>query len=274
MKILFKFRLVSFLVIILFITNCATNPITGRKSMELIGNAQLFPMAFQQFNQYMSSAKIINNTPEAKKIEEIGNKLVIAANNWYKELGQPDYLKDYKWEFKLVDDAQVNAWAMPGGKIVFYKGIMPILQDDAGIACVMGHEIAHAILDHGKERMNAAYKQQIGGQLVGVALSGSSQQIQQITQQVYGIGSQFGIMLPYSRKHEFEADETGLMLMAMAGYNPELAIPFWERMEKMSSGQAPPEYMSTHPSYGNRIQHIKNSLPKAKQKAAKYGYKF
>jgi predicted Zn-dependent protease len=107
-----------------------------------------------------------------------------------------------------------------------------------------------------------------------VALSGSSQQIQQITQQVYGIGSQFGIMLPYSRKHEFEADETGIMLMAMAGYNPELAIPFWERMEKMSSGQAPPEYMSTHPSYGNRIQHIKNSLPKAKQKAAKYGYKF
>jgi predicted Zn-dependent protease len=269
----FKVRLILLAFLVLIVTNCATNPITGRKSMEIVGNSQLFPMAFQQYGQFISQAKVLN-TPEAKKIDEIGKKLVVAANNWYKEIGQPDYLKDYQWEFKLVDDKQVNAWAMPGGKIVFYSGIMPVLKDDAGIACVMGHEIAHAILDHGKERMNAAYKQQFGGQLLSVAFSSKSPETQKIIQQVYGGGSQMLGMLPYSRKHEFEADETGLMLMAMAGYNPELAIPFWERMEKMSSGQAPPEYMSTHPSYGNRIQHVKNVMPKAKERATKYGHKF
>lgn len=274
MNHLFKSRIVVFTVVTMFLTNCATNPITGRKSMEVIGNSQLFPMAFQQFDQFLSTAKVINNTAEAKKIDEIGKKLVVAANNWYKELGQPDYLKDYQWEFKLVDDPQVNAWAMPGGKIVFYKGIMPILKDDAGIACVMGHEIAHAILDHGKERMNAAYKQQMGGQLLSVAFSGSSAETQQLIQQAYGIGSQVGAMLPYSRKHEYEADEVGITLMAMAGYNPELAVPFWERMQSTSGGQAPPEYMSTHPSHGNRIQRLQSAIPKAKARGQKYGHKF
>jgi len=274
MNHLIKLRLIVLIITALFITNCATNPITGRKSMEVIGNSQLFPQAFQQYGEFLKSAKVISNTPEAKKIDEIGKKLVVAANNWYKEIGQPNYLKDYQWEFKLVDDPQVNAWAMPGGKIVFYKGIMPVLKDDAGIACVMGHEIAHAILDHGKERMNAAYKQQMGGQLLSVAFAGKSSETQQLIQQAYGIGSQVGAMLPYSRKHEYEADQTGLILMAMAGYNPELAVPFWERMEKMSSGKAPQEYMSTHPSYDNRIEHVRNSLPKAKERAAKYGHKF
>ncbi len=271
MKRLTYFTFLAFLVLAF---GCATNPITGRTSMEIIGNSQLFPSSFQQFNQFISSASVVNNTAESRRINDIGQKLVLAANNWFRDLGQPNYLNDYQWEFRLVNDPQVNAWAMPGGKIVFYSGIMPVLQNDAGIACVMGHEIAHAILDHGKERMNAAYKQQAGGVLLSVLFANKSQETQNLINQAYGIGSSVGVMLPYSRKHEYEADEVGVSLMAMAGYNPDEALKFWTRMQSGKAGQAPPEYLSTHPSDDNRIRQLQSIIPKAKEKGAQYGHKF
>ena len=269
-----KFALFSIFSILIILFGCSTNPITGRKSMELISNSQLFPSSFQQFNEFLNSAQVVNNTADSRKLDAVGQKLVVAANNWFKDLGQPDYLKDHQWEFRLIRDNQVNAWAMPGGKIAFYTGIMPLFQNDAAIACVMGHEIAHAILDHGKERMNAAYKQQAGGALLSVLFANKSPETQNLIMQAYGIGSTVGLMLPYSRKQEYEADEVGVKLMAMAGYNPQEALNFWTKMTNNKSGQAPPEYMSTHPSDANRIQNLQNLIPKAKEVGAKYGHKF
>jgi predicted Zn-dependent protease len=171
-------------------------------------------------------------------------------------------LKDYKWEFNLVDDKQVNAWCMPGGKVVFYTGIMPICQNEEGIAVVMGHEIAHAIADHGNERMSQQMVLQMGGMALDQAMSDKPEQTKALWMTTFGVGAQFGVMLPFSRMHESEADQMGLIFMAMAGYNPEKAVDFWTRMSKMG-GQKPPEILSTHPSDETRIAKIKEHLPEA-----------
>ena len=160
---------------------------------------------------------------------------------------------------------------MPGGKIVVYSGILPITKNDAGLATVMGHEVSHALANHGAQRMSAAQLQQLGAVGVAVATGGQSAEKQQMWQQYYGMGSQVGVMLPFSRGHETEADKIGLTLMAIAGYNPEESITFWSRMAAQSSGQAPPEFMSTHPSDATRIANLKALIPEAKALAAKVG---
>lgn len=252
-----------------FIFSCATNPFTGKKTMALVPNSQLFPTAFAQYDQFLSENKVVKGTSDAAMVTRVGQKIAVAAERWLTANGNPGYLNDYKWEYNLVDDKTVNAWCMPGGKIVVYTGILPIAKGEAGLAAIMGHEVSHALANHGQQRMSAAYVQQ------GVALAGNiaikDEQSRNAFNQYYGIGSQVGLMLPFSRSHETEADMIGLYLMAIAGYNPEEAAELWKRMSAQSNGQAPPEMLSTHPSNESRIANLTALAPKAREEAAKFG---
>ncbi len=254
--------------------SCATNPLTGKKTLNFVSNSELFPSSFQEYGNFLKENKVISGSTDAKRVETVGVKIKNAAEKYLASLGQTQYLKDYRWEYKLVENKEVNAWCMPGGKIVVYSGIMPIAKNDAGLATVMGHEVSHALANHGAQRMSASQLQSLGAVGVAVATGGQSAEQQQMWQQYYGIGSQVGGMLPFSRSHETEADKIGLVLMAIAGYNPEESIAFWTRMSANSGGQAPAEMLSTHPSDATRIANLKAMIPEAKAIAAKFGVVF
>ncbi|MFM9825718.1 M48 family metallopeptidase [Flavobacterium sp.] len=260
--------------IFLLIISCATNPFTGKKNLNFVSNSQLFPSAFQQYGTFLKENKVIIGTLDSKRVESVGIKIKNAAERWLTANGHADYLKDYQWEYKLIENKEVNAWCMPGGKIVVYTGILPITKDEAGLATVMGHEVSHALANHGAQRMSAAQLQQIGAVGVSVATGSQSDEKQKMWQEYYGIGSQVGVMLPFSRSHETEADKIGLTLMAIAGYNLEQAIFFWERMSASSSGAKPPEMLSTHPADATRIANLKRLIPEAKAEAMKFGVVF
>jgi predicted Zn-dependent protease len=253
---------------------CTTNPFTGNKDLNFVSNEQIFPAAFQQYNQFLNENKVIKGTADAQRVTTVGQKIRAAAEKYLNANGYQGYLNGYQWEYNLVQSNEVNAWCMPGGKIVVYTGILPITKDEAGLATVMGHEVAHALVNHGAQRMSAAQLQEIGAVGVGLATSGKSTQTQQLFMQAYGVSSEVFGTLPFSRKHENEADEIGLTLMAIAGYNPDKAIDFWQRMEANAGGGAPPEFLSTHPSGSTRIANIKSKIPNAKAQAAKFGVKY
>lgn len=259
-----------FIGIVALIISCATNPFTGKKTIALVSNAQLFPSSFAQYNQVLGESKVITDTKDAQMITRVGQRIAVAAERWLNANGHQGYLDDYKWEYKLIDSDQVNAWCMPGGKIAFYTGILPIAQNETGVAAIMGHEVAHALANHGQQRMSKGMIQQIGAVGVAVGTSGQSAQSQQAWMQAYGVGSSLGI-LAYSRKHENEADKIGLYLMAIAGYNPDEAAELWKRMKANSGGQAPPEFLSTHPSNDTRIANLLALAPTAKSEAKKFG---
>ncbi|TWO31074.1 M48 family metallopeptidase [Seonamhaeicola sediminis] len=262
-------NLIIILGVVIMVIACATNPFTGKKTMALVPNSQLFPTAFAQYNQFLSENKVVTGTKDAEMITRVGQRIAVAAERWLNANGHHGYLKDYKWEYNLVNDKTVNAWCMPGGKIVFYTGILPVAENETGVAAIMGHEVAHALANHGQQRMSAAYIQ------AGVAIAGNiaikDEKDRNAFNQYYGVGSQVGVMLPFSRSHETEADKIGVYLMAIAGYNPDEASKLWERMKAKSSGEAPPEILSTHPSNESRIANLKVLAPKAKEEAAKFG---
>ncbi len=262
------------IVLGLIVISCAKNPFTGKSTMAFVPNSQIFPSAFQQYGQFLSENKVIKGTADAKRITNIGTKIKVASERYLNAIGKSDYLKDYEWEYNLVDSKEVNAWCMPGGKIVFYTGILPICKDDAGIAAVMGHEVAHALANHGQQRMSAGLLQQLGAVGTQVAVGNKSAETQALAMQAYGAASQVGGMLPFSRAHESEADMIGLTLMAIAGYDPINAVKVWERMSAQSGGQAPPEFLSTHPSNQTRINELTALLPQARAEAAKFGVTF
>jgi len=262
-------KIVLTAVILLSVVACKTNPFTGKKMLNFYGNSQLFPTAFAQYDQFLNDNKVITGTEDAQMIANVGQRIATAAERWLNANGFPGYLKDYKWEYNLVNDETVNAWCMPGGKIVFYTGILPITQTETGVAVVMGHEVAHALADHGAQRMSAGTLQQLGAVAGNVAIQ--DDRTRNMFNQAYGIGSQLGVMLPFSRSHETEADRIGLQIMAIAGYNPDEAADLWRRMKAKSGGQAPPEFMSTHPSNDTRISNLTQWAPLAKQEAAKFG---
>jgi predicted Zn-dependent protease len=265
---------ITLIVLAGLILSCSKNPFTGKSTFNMVSNDQLFPSAFQQYGQFLQENKVIKGTVDAKRVETVGTKIKVAAEKWLAANGQSAYLNGYAWEYKLVESKDINAWCMPGGKIVVYSGILPVCKDDAGLATVMGHEVSHALANHGAQRMSAAQLQQLGAVGVAVATGSQSAEKQQMWQEYYGMGSQVGVMLPFSRSHESEADMIGLTLMAIAGYNPEQAVVFWGRMSANSNGQAPPEFMSTHPSDETRIAHLKELIPQAKAEAAKFGVVF
>lgn len=250
---------------------CATNPFTGKKTLALVPNSQIFPAAFAQYNQVLQQSQIETGTSDAQMITRVGQKIAKAAERWLNANGKSGYLKDYKWEYKLIKNDQLNAWAMPGGKIAFYTGILPVAQTETGVAAIMGHEVVHAIANHGQQRMSAGQIQQVAGVAGAVAVSGKSQATQQIFAQAFGLGTQLGVMLPFSRSHETEADKIGIQLMAIAGYNPDEAANLWRRMKAKSGGKAPAEFMSTHPSNDTRIANLTKWAPQAKAEARKFG---
>lgn len=259
------------IVAVLGLTGCKTNPFTGESNLNFVSNEQLFPSAFAQYDQFLAEHNVVTGTAEAATIKNVGQKVVTAAERYLNANGYQGYLNDFQWEFNLVKDEAINAWAMPGGKIVFYTGILPVAQTETGIAAVMAHEVAHALADHGAQRMSAAQLQQLGAVAGSVAVSGRSEQTQQIFAQAYGLGSELGVMLPFSRSHETEADRIGLTLMAIAGYDPAEAANLWRRMAAQSGGDGPPEFLSTHPASSTRINNITQWAPEAKAEAQKYG---
>lgn len=264
-----KYVIISAFAVALGIS-CATNPFTGKKTLNFVSNDQIFPTAFAQYKQFLTENKVVTSSGAAQQVQTVGNKIRIAAEKYLNSLGQKDYLNGYAWEYKLVENKEVNAWCMPGGKIVVYSGILPVTKDEAGLATVLGHEVSHALANHGAQRMSADQLQQLVGVGVGAATSGQTAEKQAIFQQAYGLGSTLLVTLPFSRSNESEADEIGLTLMAIAGYNPDQAISFWQRMAA-NGGAAPPEFLSTHPSDATRIANIKKLIPKAKATAAKFG---
>jgi predicted Zn-dependent protease len=262
------YKLTFCCAVLVVINSCSPNPFTGKNNLNFVSNSQLFPSAFQQYDAFLKENKVITGTVDAERVKAVGQKIKAAAEKWLNANGHADYLKDYKWEYNLVDNKEVNAWCMPGGKIVVYTGILPVTLDEAGLATVMGHEVSHALANHGAQRMSAAQLQQLGAVGVALATGNQSDENKQLWQQAYGIGSQVGVMLPFSRSHESEADRIGLLLMAIAGYNPDAAISFWERMAAQKSSQTPPEFLSTHPADATRIAAIKALIPEIKVQAA------
>ncbi len=240
---------------------CVTNPITGRSSIQIANNSEISAMALQEYKKVLTTSKVITGTTDATRIKNVGARIRKAAENYYNSIGRGADLQSYAWEFNLIEDKQLNAWCMPGGKVAFYSGIMPVCQNDTGVAVVMGHEISHALAGHGNERISQGMLAQYGGAIVGGTIN--NQQLASIFAQAYPIGAQVAL-LKYGRKQELEADEMGLYLMSMAGYDPRQALPFWHRMESVSTGsQRPPEFLSTHPSPDNRRADIDAHLAKA-----------
>lgn len=260
--------IITFATAILYLT-CSTNPFTGKQTMALIPNSQLFPTAFAQYDQFLTENKVVKGTNQAEMITRVGQRIAVAAERWLNANGHQGYLKDYKWEYNLVDDKTVNAWCMPGGKIVFYTGILPIAENETAIAAIMGHEVAHALANHGQQRMSAGMLQQLGAVAGNIAIKDDKSR--DLFNQYYGVGTTVGAMLPFSRSHETEADKIGIVLMAVAGYNPDEAAELWKRMAKLSNGQAPPEFLSTHPSNETRIANLNQLAPFAKAEAKKFG---
>ncbi len=256
------------IALLLVVTACKTNPFTGKKVLNFYPNSQIFPMAFAQYDQFLTENKRVTGTADAQMITKVGQRIASAAERWLSANGYQGYLKDYKWEYNLVNDETVNAWCMPGGKIVFYTGILPITQTETGVAVVMGHEVAHALADHGAQRMSAGTLQQFGAVAGNIAIK--DEQTRNTFNQAYGVGSTVGLMLPFSRSHETEADRIGLQIMAIAGYDPAEAAELWKRMQARG-GEAPPEFLSTHPSNETRITNLTAWAPAAKAEATKFG---
>lgn len=257
-------RFLCFIIATTLLIACSKNPITGRNQLALLNETELQQMAAQEYRQFLSQNRVVsaNASRDAEMVRRVGNRLVAAINQYYAQQGLSNELANYQWEFNLVADDQINAWAMPGGKTVVYTGLLPVTQNEAALAVVMGHEIAHSLAKHGNERMSQVMVAQGIGAVGGVLTSGN-QQVSNIFNNVYGPAAQLGVLLPNSRKQELEADKYGLIFTAMAGYNPQEAIPLWERMERAANGQKPPEFLSTHPSEQTRIQRLREFMPQA-----------
>lgn len=258
-----RFCIVFFSAFLLFLNSCSTVPITGRSQLNIIPASQMLSMSFSQYDDFLKTNKLSGNKEQTAMIKRVGLKIQKAVEKYFADHNMSSSLQGYNWEFNLVESDEANAWCMPGGKVVFYTGILPLTQTETGVAVVMGHEIAHAVAEHGSERMSQQMLTQLGAVALSEALQSNSEQTQQIAMTAFGLGAQFGVILPFSRKHESEADHLGLIFMAMAGYNPREAVSFWKRMAANSGGQAPPEFMSTHPSDATRIADIERLLPEA-----------
>ncbi len=241
---------------------CAKVPITGRRQLKMIPSADIHAMSYQQYSEFLQQHPLSRDGQKVNMIKMVGKRIQNAVERYMEENGYKKWLKGYDWEFNLIEDPTMNAWCMPGGKVVFYTGILDVCQDEEGVAVVMGHEVAHAIARHGNERMSQGLVQQLGISALATAMKTQPAATQRLFLQSVGVGTQLGVMLPFSRKHESEADHMGLIFMAMAGYNPEAAPKFWERMDAMSGGETP-EFMSTHPSNENRIKNLREKMPEA-----------
>ena len=263
-------KIISLSIVALFLISCSTVPITGRKRINLVSDAQILPASFAQYEGFLKENKLSSKSQSAREVQDVGVKISRAVDRFMRANNMVSEANSYRWEFNLIEDKTVNAWCMPGGKVVFYEGILPICANTDGVAAVMGHEVAHAFAKHGQERMSSGMLQQLGGVAVGVGTSNKDPKTRQIWNTAFGLGSTLGL-LAFSRTHETEADKLGMVFMIMAGYQPEEAVNVWIRMsQRAGSGQAPPEFLSTHPSNQTRIVNLRNYLPTAIAHAKKF----
>lgn len=256
-------KYVLFFTASLALAACSRVPITGRSQLNLVPESTMQSMALQQYQSFLSENKVVSQTTskDAEMVKRVGQRIANAVTRYMNQNNMGSEISSYKWEFNLVDSKEVNAWCMPGGKVVVYTGLLPVTQNETALACVMGHEIAHAIARHGNERMSQGLVMQ-GIQVAGSVALNRNPTAVNIFNQAFGVGGNLGT-LAFSRGNELEADHLGVIFMAMAGYNPQESIPFWQRMANMSKGQKPPEFLSTHPSDATRVQKLQQLMPEA-----------
>ena len=246
----------------LFLLSCATVPMTGRKQFAVIPSSQMISLSAESYAEVLSESQLSKNTDYVNSVRKVGEKLTAAVEAYLKQNNMQSDTEGYVWQYNVLESEEINAWCMPGGQIAFYEGILPVCQDENGIAVVMGHEIAHAVAQHGNERMSQQLALQMGGMALSEALSTQKEETMGLAMLAFGVGAQVGVLLPYSRTQESEAGELGLYFMAMAGYNPQTAPDFWKRMEAKSSAR-PPEFLSTHPDHSDRMDHLNQIMPRA-----------
>lgn len=261
-KIMFK-RTLLLVGIAFIVYACTSVAVTGRKQLSLVSNSEIIPMAVAQYQEVIAKGPLSTDQGQTQMVKRVGMKIEKAVEEYMASKGLSSELAGFEWEFNLIDDPKtVNAWCMPGGKVAFYTGIMPICKDETGVAVVMGHEVAHAIANHGRERMSQQMLAQYGMGTLGAMMGENPTAGQDLFMQAVGAGTNIG-MLKFSRAHESEADHIGLIFMTMAGYDPNQAPVFWERMTELAGGQEPPEFLSTHPSHSTRISDLKGWIPEA-----------
>lgn len=256
-------RLLALAAVLVMVYACATVPLTGRKQLSLVPASTMLSMSRQQYGDFLKENELSADTEKTATVREVGENIQRAVERYYTQRGMSGELSTYDWEFSLIESEEVNAWAMPGGKIAVYTGILPVTEDENGLAVVIGHEIGHAVAGHGGERMSQLLMVQMGGMALTVALADRPRATQDLWITAFGLGAQIGVMLPYSRLQEHEADHLGLIFMAMAGYDPAHALSFWERLSAEKEGTAPPAFLSTHPTDTQRIRNIRSLLPEA-----------
>ncbi len=251
------------IILLAFLCACAQVPITGRTRLDLVPDETILATSYQQYEQFLEQERILRDTPESRMVQRVGERISKAVEKFMAEEGMADEVRGYEWEFNLAAGQEVNAWAMPGGKVAVYEGLLPVTRDETGLAVVMGHEIAHVIAKHGNERMSQALITQLGGVALATALAQRPETTRQLWMAAFGLGAQVGLLLPYSRLHEREADRLGMIFMAMAGYDPRAAVGVWERMAEQRQAPQALEFLSTHPSDETRLEGIKEFLPEA-----------
>ncbi|MGD2010859.1 MAG: M48 family metallopeptidase [Desulfobacterales bacterium] len=259
-----RLRLIFGVVLLVAVVwGCAEVPITGRQSLHLVPESELLTLSLQQYNDVLQKSKLSTDNQKVAKVRRVGNRIAKAAESFLAESGHQDLIKNFQWQFNLIeDDETANAWVMPGGKAAVYTGILPFTKDETGLAVVLGHEVGHALANHGNERMSQGLLANMGGMALSAAISSQPQMTQELAMAAFGAGASIGVLLPYSRLQESEADHIGLILMARAGYDPRQAVPFWQRMNK-APGSRPPELLSTHPAPETRIANLKALIPQA-----------
>lgn len=256
------FFTIAMVAVSLGLLSCSTVPITGRQQLNLVPDSEIMALSYQQYGEFIKGSRLSQNQTQEAMVKRVGGNIQKAVETYFAQNKLSGELSGFAWEYNLIDSSEVNAFCMPGGKVVVFTGILPATKTEAGLAVVMGHEIAHAVAKHGSERMSQGLLQQMGGMVLAKALEDKPQQTRQLWMTVFGLGTQLGVMLPYSRTHEYEADRLGMIFMALAGYDPSAALEFWQRMGSQG-GAKPPEFLSTHPSDESRIARMKEVLPEA-----------
>ena len=249
------------LLILLFLTSCGSVPLTGRRQVLLVSDAEVLTASLTQYESYMKTAVKSTDKNKTAMVERVGKRIAAATENYLKQNGMENELGNFKWEFSCIKDDAINAFCMPGGKIVVFEGLLPLVSSDDELAVVIGHEVAHAVAKHSNERMSQEILAQYGAAMVDMALSKRTAIVHELGNAVFGLGAQLGVMLPYSRKHEYEADYLGLVFMTIGGYNPNSALTFWQKMAAASGNGAASDVLSTHPSDNKRIAEIQRHLP-------------
>ena len=254
-------KITTSLLVLFFLASCGSVPVTGRKQILLVSESEVLSASLTQYDEYMKTAVKSTDKTKSAMVERAGKNIAAATENYLKQSGMENEIKNFKWEFTTIKDQSVNAFCMPGGKIVVFEGLLPLVATEDELAVVIGHEVAHAVAKHSNERMSQEILAQVGASIVDMALSQRTAVVKQIGGTVFGLGAQLGVMLPYSRQHEYEADYLGLIFMTLAGYNPNSALTFWQKMSAMSGNSNSSDFMSTHPSDSKRIAEIKRHLP-------------